>query len=48
MYFIPMTTLGQCLLHPKDRIPKHLKQSDIVYAVKCSEESKPLLLTHDL
>lgn len=44
MYFKPMTTLGQCLVHPKDRIPKHLKKSDIVYAVKCGEESKDLYI----
>ncbi len=42
VYFKPMTTLRQRLVRPKDRIPKH--QSNVVYAVKCSEECKDLYI----
>ncbi len=41
-YFKPMTTLRQSLVHPKIQIPKH--QSNVVYTVKCSEESEDLYI----
>ncbi len=43
VYFKPMTTLRQRLVHPKDRIPKH-QRSNVVYAVECSEECEDLYI----
>ncbi len=41
VYFKPITTLRRRLVHPNDRIPKH-QISNVVYAVKCSEECEDL------
>ncbi|XP_061603008.1 uncharacterized protein LOC133464838 [Cololabis saira] len=43
VYFKPKNTLRQRLVHPKDQIPKHQK-SNLVYAVKCTEECKELYI----
>uniref|UniRef100_UPI0009B3C823 LOW QUALITY PROTEIN: uncharacterized protein LOC109967683 n=1 Tax=Monopterus albus TaxID=43700 RepID=UPI0009B3C823 len=39
--FKPGNTLWQRLVHPKDKTPRH-KQSDVVYAIKCSQECNNL------
>ncbi|XP_023255234.1 uncharacterized protein LOC111649770 [Seriola lalandi dorsalis] len=41
--FKPSNTLRQKLVHPKDKTP-HNQKSNLIYAVKCSEECNNLLL----
>ncbi|XP_040922260.1 uncharacterized protein LOC121200823, partial [Toxotes jaculatrix] len=41
--FKPSNTLRQKLVHPKDKIP-HNHKSNLIYAVKCSEECKDLYI----
>ena len=43
VYFKPGNTLRQKLVHPKDKTPRH-KQSNVVYAVQCSEECSDLYI----
>lgn len=37
VYFKPVNTLRQKLVHPKDKVPNY-KQSNVVYAIRCKEE----------
>ena len=43
VHFKPENTLRQKLVHPKDKTPRH-KQSNVVYAVQCSEECSDLYI----
>ncbi|XP_047457867.1 uncharacterized protein LOC125018165, partial [Mugil cephalus] len=43
VYFKPGNTLRQKLVHPKDKTPRQ-KQSNVVYAVQCSEECTDLYI----
>ncbi|XP_012811622.2 uncharacterized protein LOC105946468, partial [Xenopus tropicalis] len=43
VFFKPSNTLRQKLVHPKDPTPKE-KQSNVVYAVQCSEECTDLYI----
>ncbi|KAK7893340.1 hypothetical protein WMY93_022492 [Mugilogobius chulae] len=38
VFFKPVNTLRQKLVHPKDKMPTE-KQSNVVYSIRCSEES---------
>ena len=37
IHFKPTNTLRHKLVHPKDKTPRH-KQSNVVYAVQCSQD----------
>ena len=41
VHFKPTNTLRQKPVHPKDKTPRH-KQSDVVYAVQCSQDCTDL------